>query len=300
MKPIMKSFAMAGIIATLFLGFTACEKEQMISEDVQYASILKVAEDGTTSVIEENLKSALIETPDLAEGELDILLEMKQEEKLAHDVYAALYEKWGSKIFSNISFAEERHVNAIIHLLEYYGSDDILVGEPGIFTVEKFQTLYNDLVTAGSVSVEEALKVGLLIEEMDIQDLTEALEVVTNDNIILVFENLLKASNNHLRAFNRELTKLGVVYVPVNISQEEFDQIINTPMETGKKYRMNWKNGQNIQNRNGYRNGDGDGNCNGNGEGNNYGDGDGNNTETGTQTQTQTGTGTGNPKGSGN
>jgi len=274
MKTKMKSFAMTGLIAFMFLGFIACEKEQMNSEDVQYASILKVAEDGTTSVIDKNLKCALIETPELAEGELDLLLEMKQEEKLAHDVYVALYEKWGSKIFSNISFAEERHVNAIIRLLEYYGSDDILVGEPGIFTVEKFQTLYNDLVATGSVSVEEALKVGALIEEMDILDLTEALDVVTNDNIILVFENLLRASSNHLRAFNRELTKLGVVYIPVSISQEEFDQIISTPMETGKKYRMNWKNGENWQERNRHRNGDRDGNCNnyGSSEGAPYGE----------------------------
>lgn len=99
MKTKMKSFAMTGLIAFMFLGFIACEKEQMNSEDVQYASILKVSEDGTTSVIEENLKSALIETPDLAVSELDILLEMKQEEKLAHDVYAALYEKWGAGFF---------------------------------------------------------------------------------------------------------------------------------------------------------------------------------------------------------
>lgn len=180
----------------------------------------------------------------------------------------------GSRIFSNISFAEEKHLNAIIHLLEYYGSDDILVSEPGIFTIEKFQTLYNDLIAAGYVSVEEALKVGLLIEEMDIQDLTEALDVVTNDNIILVFENLLKASRNHLRAFNRELTKLGIVYIPLSISQEEFDQIISTPMETGKKYMMNRKNGENWQERNRQRNGDRDGNCNnyGSGEGASYGE----------------------------
>ena len=255
----MKSLMLTGIFAMMFLGFIGCEKEQMISEDIQYASILKVAEDGTSSVIDENLKCALVETPELAEGELDILLEMKQEEKLAHDVYVAMFDLWGSKIFSNISFAEERHLNAVIRLLEFYGSEDILIGEPGVFGIEEFQTLYNDMIAAGSVSAEEALKVGALIEEMDIQDLTEALDVATNHNIIMVFENLLKASRNHLRAFNRELTKLGVVYVPLYISQEEFDQIVNTAMETGKKYRMNRENLENWQERNRYRNGDCDG-----------------------------------------
>ena len=304
MKTMMKSLVMVGVITTAFLGLIGCEKDPMSSENEQYVSILNVADDGTTSVIEANLKSVLIEAPELTDSELDILLGMKEEEKLAHDVYIALYEKWGSLIFSNISSAEERHMNAVIRLLEYYGSDETSVGEAGIFTIDKFQILYDELVAAGSVSIAEAYKTGLLIEEMDIKDLTEALEIVSNDNIILVFENLLKASRNHLRAFNRELTKLEITYVPVYISQDEFDQILDSPMETGNRYRVNWSEGQNIQNRNGYHNGDGNGNCNGTGEGNSYGeangeensygDGDGNNTETGT------GTGTGNSNGNGN
>ena len=303
MKTMMKSLVMVGVITTAFLGLIGCEKDPMSSENEQYVSILNVADDGTTSVIEANLKSVLIEAPELTDSELDILLGMKEEEKLAHDVYIALYEKWGSLIFSNISSAEERHMNAVIRLLEYYGSDETSVGEAGIFTIDKFQILYDELVAAGSVSIAEAYKTGLLIEEMDIKDLTEALEIVSNDNIVLVFENLLKASRNHLRAFNRELTKLEITYVPVYISQDEFDQILDSPMETGNRYRVNWSEGQNIQNRNGYHNGDGNGNCNGTGEGNSYGeasgeensygDGDGNNTETGTQTQTQNQTGTG-------
>src|SRR4030043_1529181 len=277
MKTMMKSLVMVGVITTAFLGLIGCEKEPMSPENEQYVSILNVADDGTTSVIEANLKSVLIEAPELTDSELDILLGMKEEEKLAHDVYIALYEKWGSLIFSNISSAEERHMNAVIRLLEYYGSGETSVGEAGIFTIYKFQILYDELVAAGSVSIAEAYKTGLLIEEMDIKDLTEALEIVSNDNIVRVFENLLKASRNHLRAFNRELTKLEITYVPVYISQDEFDQILDSPMETGNRYRVNWSEGQNIQNRNGYHNGDGDGN----------------NTETGTQTQTQNQTGTG-------
>lgn len=335
MKTLIKSILLASII-TAFFGFTSCEKEPPGIENEEYVSILDVDDGGTTSVIESNLKSVLLETPVITDDELDILLEMKEEEKLAHDVYVAMYDKWGSMIFSNISFAEEKHLNAIIRLLEYYGLTYVQVGEPGVFTIEKFQTLYNELIAAGSVSVEEAFKTGVLIEEMDIKDLTEALEVVTNDNIVIVFENLLKASCNHLRAFNRELTKLGITYVPVYISQEDFDQFINSPMEYGKKYRVNRTEGQNCQNRYRYHNGNGEGNCNGtgqvngygeqsgegnsygeqSGEGNSYGEasgeGDGNGVATqtqtqtgtgdqsGTETQTQTQTGTSNSNGGGN
>jgi hypothetical protein len=56
---------------------------------------------------------------------------------------------------------------------------------------------------------------------------------------LLVFENLLKGSRNHLRAFNRQLTTLGIVYIPVNISQTDYDLIVNSAMEKGKQYRMN-------------------------------------------------------------
>lgn len=256
----MKSLAMVGIFITAIFVISSCEKEMIGFENEEFVSILKVDDDGTSSVVESNLKSVLLETPVLTDDELDLLIEMKEEEKLAHNVYIALYDIWGSNIFSRISFAEERHVNAIIRLLEYYGLEEIQFGEPGIFTIDKFQTLYNDLVAQGSESVEEAMKVGALIEEMDIVDLMETLDVVSNDNITMVFENLLKASRNHLRAFNRQLTKLGITYIPVYLSQDEFDQIINSPMETGKKYRVNRKEGDNIQNRHAYRNGNGNGN----------------------------------------
>jgi len=244
----------------MLLGLVACEKVQMNTENEDYVSILKVAEDGTTTVIESNLLSVLTETPAISGEEMSALLGMKEEEKLARDVYTFLYAKWGSRIFYNISLAEERHLNAVILLLKYYDSPDTLVGDAGVFTKQEFQTLYNDLTAAGSVSVEKAFEIGAMIEEMDIKDLSEALDIVTNDNIILVFENLLKGSRNHLRAFIRQLTNLGITYTPAYISEEEFQEIISSPMETGNQYRMNRygrqdrhgnNSGQNGQNGNG-------------------------------------------------
>jgi hypothetical protein len=211
----------------------------MNAENVQYASVLSVLGDGTTSVIESNLKSALIETSDLTDGELTSLLKMKEEEKLARDVYSVLAKKWGSQVFTNISNAENNHLNAIVLLLTNYGSTETAIGEAGIFTDAAVQTLYNDLVAKANVSLEEAYKTGALIEEMDIKDLIVAIAGTTNENVLLVFENLLKGSRNHLRAFNRQLTTLGIIYIPVNISQTDYDLIVNSAMEKGKQYRMN-------------------------------------------------------------
>jgi hypothetical protein len=254
METKMKNVVLSGLMVASLLVVSSCQKEGINAENVQYASILAVSSDGTTAVIEDNLKSALIETPDLTGSELASLLKMKEEEKLARDVYAVLAQKWGSQVFTNISAAENNHLNAIVLLLTNYGSTETSIGEAGIFTDAAVQVLYTDLVAKASASIEEAYKTGALIEDMDIKDLTEALSSTTNENVTLVLGNLMKGSRNHLRAFNRQLTTMGIVYTPVYISQTDYDRIVSSVMEQGNQYR---KNGQ----------GNGKGNKGGKGQG---------------------------------
>ncbi len=264
MKTKIRNLIISGFIIAAMVLFNSCEKEQLDVEKTDYVSVIDVTGDGITTINMDNLKSTMVETPQPDDNELDILLMMKEEEKLARDVYSVLYQKWGKTIFSSIAAAEDRHMDAVIYLLKYYGSADTLPGEPGVFTIDEIQVLYDDLVAKGSVSLEEAYMTGALIEEMDIKDLTEALEVTINENIIRIFENLLKGSRNHLRAFNRQITNLGLAYTPVYISQEEFDLIVNSSFEKGPQYRIQG-NGQNHRNCKGNMQGDGQnqGNCQG-------------------------------------
>lgn len=241
----MKSIVIGSFMIASLLAATSCQKSDMNAENPQYASVLNVSDDGTTSVIEDNLKSAMIETSALTDSELASLLKMKEEEKLARDVYSVLAQKWGNAIFSNISAAENNHLNAIVLLLTSYGATDTSVGGAGIFTDPAVQGLYDHLIAKASLSVEEAYKTGALIEEMDIKDLNESLTTTTNENVILVFDNLLKGSRNHLRAFNLQLTNLGLTYSPVFISQDEYTQIVTSAMEKGKQYRMNGQGNEN-------------------------------------------------------
>ena len=244
MQIIVKTIVISSFMAASLV-FSSCQKDMNNSNDAQYASLISVSGDGTTSVIAANVKSAFIETSALTETELASLLKMKEEEKLARDVYLVLYQKWGSQVFSNIFAAESNHLNAIILLLTNYGSTDTSIGETGVFTDSKVQKLYTELVANATLSIEEAYKTGALIEEMDIKDLTSALSSTSNENVIMVFDNLLKGSRNHLRAFNRQLTTLGIVYTPVYISQTDYNLIVSSPMEKGKQYRMNSQgNGQ--------------------------------------------------------
>ena len=252
MKTIVKTVVLSSFIAASLV-FVSCQKDMNSANNLKYASLLNVSGNGTTSVIAANVQSAFVETSALSDSELASLLIMKEEEKLARDVYSVLFQKWGSQIFSNISAAESNHLNAIVLLLTNYGATDTSLGEAGVFTDSEVQNLYNELIANATLSIEAAYKTGALIEEMDIKDLNEALIGITNENIIMVFDNLLKGSRNHLRAFNLQLTTLGVVYSPVFISQTDYDLIVNTAMEKGKQYRMNGKNW----------NGQGNGNSNG-------------------------------------
>ena len=239
MKTITQKMVLAGFIGMGLIAFNSCAKEKMDPQSAKFESILDVTEIGASSIIANNLEAVVPETVVSGETELNILLNMKEEEKLARDVYTALNLKWNNTVFSNISVAENTHMNAVIFLLQNYGSDYTSVLEPGQFTNSAFQILYGELVAKGSVSPEEAWKVGALIEEMDITDLAGSLDKVTDESIIIVFENLEKGSRNHLRSFTRQLMLLGLTYTPVYLSTDEYNQIISSPTEAGKQYQLN-------------------------------------------------------------
>ncbi len=176
-----------------------------------------------------------IPATELAQEEQDGLIKMREEEKLARDVYLYLYNTWQNPVFSNISKSEQRHMDAIKTLLDKYGLEDPITGmEPGMFKSAEMQELYNNLITKGSISLQDALQVGATIEDLDIKDLKELLEATDNEDIQLVYQNLMKGSRNHLRAFGSRLKNLGISYQAQFLSQEEVNEIINSPWERGR------------------------------------------------------------------
>lgn len=137
----------------------------------------------------------------LTQGEIDGLVYMREEEKLAHDVYVTLGDQWGLTQFSRIANSEQVHTDSVKTLLDRYGIADTASSEVGVFTNPDLQALYNDLIAQGSVSAAEALKVGGLIEEVDIQDLDTRIAANDQADIAAVYANLRSASEMHLRAF---------------------------------------------------------------------------------------------------
>ena len=143
----------------------------------------------------------------VTQDEIDGLIHMRIEEKLARDVYTVLGTAYNSQVFLNIKESEQAHMNAVKRMLDKYSIPDPLVtDEVGVFPDPTFQALYDQLIAQGSVSLNEALLVGVAIEELDIADLEDQLtNVVTNPGIIRLYTNLKAGSVSHLAAFNRNL-----------------------------------------------------------------------------------------------
>lgn len=215
----MKTTALSLIILLgSFMLFQACDTPNSIKSEEAPAS--------TTST---TLDISAIEAEPLDDLETASLLYMREEEKLARDVYLTFNETWNNRIFTNISESEQRHMDAMKLLIDRYELDDPAEGNPiGSFTNPDLQKLYDQFIEQGSASLIEALTVGATIEETDLIDIQNAIDTeVNNEDILTVYEHLKAGSANHLNAFVRNLAKQGVEYEPQFLSQEEYDQYVN-------------------------------------------------------------------------
>ncbi|MDX2455855.1 DUF2202 domain-containing protein [Desulfosarcina sp.] len=169
------------------------------------------------------------ETSELDDTEIHHLLFIREEEKMARDVYRVLYEKWGNPIFANIVESEQAHMDAMANLIAFYGIvDPVTSDETGEFNDEAIAKLYSDLVERGSQSEIEALLVGAYIEEYDILDIWKAYDETDEERIQTVYQNLYEGSYNHLGAFVYvyELV-IGESYVRQILEEEDYEYVMN-------------------------------------------------------------------------
>ena len=167
----------------------------------------------------------------LTEEETNDLLQLREEEKLARDVYLYTYEKYGLAIFINISNSEQTHMDQVLELLSSYDLEDPAKKDTGAFNSEELQNLYAQLVAKVDISAIEALIVGATIEDLDIKDIKDFIERTEKEDISDVYENLMCGSRNHLRAYYAQIIENDSLYSPAYISQSEFDSIISSDNE---------------------------------------------------------------------
>ncbi|MBL0177093.1 MAG: DUF2202 domain-containing protein [Ignavibacteria bacterium] len=119
------------------------------------------------------------------------LRHMREEEKLARDVYQYFFEKYGTNIFGNIARSEATHMAAVKVLLDRYGVTDPVTSDVrGAFVDPKMTALYTQLTGAGAKSLLDAFIVGATIEDSDIKDLMDLSAGIAAQDILLVYGNL--------------------------------------------------------------------------------------------------------------
>ncbi|MBN2591503.1 MAG: DUF2202 domain-containing protein [Sedimentisphaerales bacterium] len=179
---------------------------------------------------------------------------MRQEEKLARDVYLTLSEQWDAVVFANISESEQRHMDSIKRLIDIYNLEDPVDGLAiGEFADQAFVDLYNELTELGAKSLTDAFSVGITIEELDIADLTEKIKQITTRNVKRVFENLLSGSEKHLAAFQYNIDNYDPDSPETCINGGQQRQGRNRPGRDGQGMHAQRRNGQgrNAQGMNG-------------------------------------------------
>ncbi len=220
MKKIILNVLILSISIALIAALSSCDNEDE-------TLIINTGNDITTQI------NTFPKEP-LNADELHSLIHMREEEKLAHDVYITLYNKWGVNVFTNIAASEQTHTTAIATLLIKYDIEDPASNRAvGHFSDTTLQKLYDQLITQGKETLLDGYKVGATIEDLDIFDLNNWIAKVDNQDITFVYQNLTKGSRNHMRSFYSQIINAGGTYSAQFISQAELDAIINSPKETG-------------------------------------------------------------------
>ena len=168
--------------------------------------------------------------PVLSEQEIADLAFLREEEKLARDVYLYAFDKYGVEVFNQIAGSEQVHMDEVKVLLDKYEITDPASPDKGVFSNTDLQQLYDGLIAMVDTSLVGGLTAGMTIEDVDMFDI-ERFESNTNmEDILTVYGFLKCTSKNHMRYFYYDLTDEGATYTPQYISQADYDEIVGTPL----------------------------------------------------------------------
>ncbi|MFM1871995.1 MAG: hypothetical protein RL398_1417 [Planctomycetota bacterium] len=161
------------------------------------------------------------------------LRHMREEEKLARDVYLVLHQTWNLPVFANIAQSEQSHMDLVAWGMQRYQIPDPLPSlQIGVFAAPEFTQLFQLATSFGSISPLHALFVGAVIEDLDVVDLDAVLAVTDNRDLDTIWQNLQRGSRNHMRAFYPQLLALGLPYQGLYLTTAEVQAIVTTPTES--------------------------------------------------------------------
>ena len=181
-----------------------------------------------SEINQEELNESLVA---LTSEEIADLSFLREEEKLARDVYLYSYGLYGNQLFKNISNSEQTHMDSVLVLLNKYNLEDPISNVVGVFNNSELQEIYNSLIQQSTISELEALIVGNIIEDLDIKDLILNEGRTTKTDLLTVYGSLKCGSRNHLRSYYAQLVQKEGTYTPAYISVSDFEDIVSTSNE---------------------------------------------------------------------
>ncbi|MCA9597909.1 MAG: DUF2202 domain-containing protein [Myxococcales bacterium] len=163
----------------------------------------------------------------------DDLTFLREEEKLARDVYLTLYDTWKLMPHQNISKSEQTHMDSVKVVLDTYGLEDPVKDDTvGVFTSSELAKLYTDLVALGNGSEVDSLRAGATIEDLDIRDIEAMRASATEADVLSMYDSLQCGSRNHMRSFYSQLQQRGETYEAQYITAQELADIVGSAKET--------------------------------------------------------------------
>ena len=264
-KTLLNGFAGLAIMAGVSAALVGCGSSSAGSDDQSDSLVLEhevtdaitntvVVDDQTNTVVVDDQTNTVVAEDDSAldANEQAHLIFMREEEKLARDVYQKLGEMYpNSTIFGNIDDSEQQHTTAVKEMIKNYGYEDPNTNDNiGAYTGEDygwyFTEKFEQLIERGSISELEALYVGAFIEELDMMDINQCPKVIVetdndiNDisecgkvytdkaDIRELYTSLLAGSDSHLAGYVKNIEKsIGEgSYVAQVLPQEQVDEML--------------------------------------------------------------------------
>ncbi|MDF9829698.1 DUF2202 domain-containing protein [Parabacteroides sp. PF5-6] len=246
----MKTKASLLALAAFALVFTSCNENEGTDELVQESPVelLRVAGNGTSTFILENVCPVLSVTDPLTADEIEFLNIVREEEKLSRDLYNYFASQYPTALpLTNIGNAETNHIAAIERVLTYYEIEFPALGQPGVFTDKDRQDTYDRLKTEGS-TLAAAYQIMAFIEEENIVTYRKVAGELTNINLQVIITNLGLGSENHFRTLVKQITALGGTFKPTLMNDTQYNEIINASNHHGTYYCKQGQQGQNTNN----------------------------------------------------
>ncbi|MDD4651294.1 MAG: DUF2202 domain-containing protein [Methanothrix sp.] len=194
--------------------------------NVAYGEAIMTLSGGQTALAEAAGTGSVASAATLSERESNGLLFIWEEEKMARDLYTALYEKQSDPIFSDLAKSEQSHMDQARAIMDEYGLLIPEKDEQGVFENQTLQKIYNELLARGNASNEDALKAAATFEEISIIDLKKELYATQVEDVKAMYQGLLAGSQKHLRSYVRDLEDRNVKYDPQYLDRDEFEGIV--------------------------------------------------------------------------